>query len=267
MCETKVHFSQPYTLGDNRAACVGYVEDKQGNVNVRAFYRSNSQGLWRSASHAGFGGWIGKGKGEESTNLPIPLQMALHSQAGQQVKAVSKEVANQAFYGSLEFAGHEAPEALQQQLHEPQKVGSFEAKLPDGHGVPESYRFTNQGDTPDFSQNPADIHYTFEHPIHGKVDANCYTSKGGNLSFMFYRDSKGRSWLAEMEKSNSPLTTWGTRSDPVEHGDLAMPAVEYRQQIPQGYAGIQVTGSYADASAYVHKLPVVADYRRNLGLS
>ena len=264
--DTKVHFSQPYTLGDNRAACVGYVEDKQGNVNVRAFYRSNSQGLWRSASHAGFGGWIGKGKGEESTNLPIPLQMALHSQAGHQVKDVSKEVANQAFYGSLEFAGHEAPEALQQQLHEPQHLGSFQYKLPDGYGVPESYRFAQQGDSPNFNNAPVNINYSFEHPIHGKVDANCYTSKNGDVSFMFYRDGKGRSWLAEMEKSNSPLTSWGTRADPIEHGDLAMPAVEYRQQIPHGYAGIQVTGSYADASAYVHKLPVVAEYRKNLGL-
>ena len=265
--DTKVHFSQPYTLGDNRAACVGYVEDKQGNVSVRAFYRSNSQGLWRSASHAGFGGWIGKGKGEESTNLPIPLQMALHSQAGHQVKDVSKEVANQAFYGSLEFAGHEAPEALLQQLHEPQHLGGFQQNLSDGYGVPESFQFTNPGDAPNFNNADANLSYTFDHPIHGKVDANCYTSKNGEVSYMFYRDGKGRSWLAEMEKSNSPLTSWGTRAAPIEHGDLGMPAVEYRQQIPQGYAGPQVTGSYADASAYVHKLPVVADYRKNLGLS
>lgn len=265
--DTKVHFSQPYTLGDNRAACVGYVEDKNGNINVRAFYRSNSQGLWRSASHAGFGGWIGKGAGEESTNLPIALQMALHSQAGHQVKSVPQEVANQAFYGSLQFAGHEAPEELAAQLHEPVHLGEFQSKLPDDYGRPESFRWKNAGDAPDFSASPNNLNYNFEHPIHGKVEANCYTSKSGECSFMFYRDASGRSWLAQMEKSNSPLTSWGTRSDPIEHGDLGMPAVEYASQIPHGYAGAHVTGNYRDASNYVHKLPPVAEYRANLGLT
>ena len=265
--DTKVHFSQPYTLGDSRAACVGYVEDKNGDVHVRAFYRSNSQGLWRSASHAGFGGWIGKGAGEESTNLPIPLQMALHSQAGHQVKNVPEGVANQAFYGSLEFAGHEPPQALAEQLHDPIHLGEFGRHLPDGHGVPESFRWNNQQDAPNFANSPNNVNYSFEHPIHGQVQANCYTSQGGDTSFMFYRDSSGRSWLAQMEKSNSPLTSWGTRSDPVEHGDLGMPAVEYAKQIPQGYAGSFITGNYRDASGYVHKLPPVAEYRLNLGLS
>lgn len=265
--DTKVHFSQPYTLGDSRAACVGYVEDKNGNINVRAFYRSNSQGLWRSASHAGMGGWIGKGKGEESTNLPIPLQMALHSQAGHQVKNVPESVANQAFYGSLEFAGHEPPKELAEQLHQPVHLGEFAVKLPDGYGRPESFHWNNANDAPNFNPSQNNINYSFEHPIHGKVEANCYTSKGGDCSFMFYRDASGRSWLAQMEKSSSPLTSWGTRSDPVEHGDLGMPAVEYSSQIPQGYAGAQITGSYRDASGYVHKLPPVAEYRLNLGLS
>lgn len=265
--DTKVHFSQPYSLGDNRAACVGYVENKDGGVDIRAFYRSNSQGLWRAASHAGFNGWIGKGTGEESTNLPIPLQMALHSQAGQQVKNVPENVAKQAFYGSLPVGGNEPPKELEQELHEPQHLGSFELKLPDGHGVPGSFRFHSSSDAPNFGSSPNNINYTFDHPIHGKVSANCYTSKGGDCSFMFYRDSNNRSWLAQMEKSNSPLTSWGTRSDPIEHGDLAMPAVEYRQQIPKGYAGAQLTGSYADASSYVHKLPLVADFRAHLGLS
>ncbi|MBX3170057.1 MAG: FHA domain-containing protein [Candidatus Eremiobacteraeota bacterium] len=264
--DTKVHFSQPYSLGDNRAACVGYVENKDGQIDIRAFYRSNSQGLWRAASHAGFNGWIGKGTGEESTNLPIPLQMALHSQAGHQVKNVPEEVARQAFYGSLPVGSNKPPKELEQELHEPQHLGSFQAKLADGYGRPESYRFHDPADAPDFTHDPTNISYSFDHPVHGKVEANCFRSKSGECSFMFYRDSSGRSWLAQMEKSNSPLTSWGTRSDPIEHGDLAMPAVEYRQQIPQDYAGPQITGSYADASAYVHKLPVVADYRMHLGL-
>lgn len=263
--DQKVHFSQAYTLGDQRAACVGYVEDKNGQVQVRAFYRSNSQGLWRAASHAGMGGWIGKGVGEESTNLPIALQAALHNQAGTGLKNVDEATAHQAFYGSLEFAGHAAPQLLQDQLKPAQEIGQFQVSLPDGHGRPESYTFKNPGMAADFSK--VEARYTFDHPVHGKISADCYTSKNGECSYMFYRDSHNRSWLAQMEKADSPLTSWGTRAQPIEHGDLAMPAVEYRQQIPQGYAGVHVTGSYADASAYVHKLPLVADYRQSLGLT
>ncbi|MFN8609760.1 MAG: FHA domain-containing protein [Vulcanimicrobiota bacterium] len=262
--DTKVHFSRPYSLGDNRAACVGYVEDKNGNVSIRAFYRSNSQGLWRSASHAGFNGWIGKGQGEESTNLPIQLQMALHSQADHQVKSVSKQVAEQAFYGSLPVGGNEPPGDLAAQLKPAQTLGDFDRKLPDGYGQPESFHFQNPADAPDF-RKPG-VSYSFDHPLHGRVGAHCFTSQNGECNYMFYQDSKGRSWLAQMERADSPLTSWGTRSNPIEHGDLGMPAVEYYQQIPKGYLGGSVDDSYGDASRYVHRLPVVADFRRSLGL-
>lgn len=262
--DTKVHFSKPYSLGQDRAACVGYVEDKQGNVSVRAFYRSNSQGLWRSASHAGFNGWIGKGKGEESTNLPIQLQMALHSQADQQVKQVSSQVADQAFYGSLPVGDHEPPQELSQQLQPARLMGAFNQKTRDGYGLPETFRFQNPSDAPDFKK--PGVSYSFDHPVHGKVGAHTFTSQNGECNYMFYQDAKGRSWLAQMERADSPLTSWGTRSNPIEHGDLGMPAVEYYQQIPEGYLGERVDRSYGDASKYVHKLPVVADFRRSLGL-
>ena len=260
----KVHFSQPYRLGDNRAACVGYVEDSQGQVRVRALYRSNSQGLWRSASHAGMGGWIGKGVGEESTNLPIAMQAALHQQTENALKEVDQPTAHQAFYGCLEFAGHKAPQELRDQLQEPAKLGHFQAQLGDGHGQPESYTLENPTDGPDFAH--IEFHYTFQHPIHGEVKADGYGAQNGIYQYTFYRDQQDRSWLAQVEQVSSPLTTWGTRAQPVELGDLAMPAIEYRQQIPAGYAGAQITGSYADASGFVHKLPLVADYRNSLGL-
>lgn len=263
--DTKIHFSEPYSLGHNRAACVGYVEDKQGNIHVRAFYRSNSQGLWRSASHAGFNGWIGKGQGEDSTNLPMVLQMALHSQADRFVKPMALPDANQAFYGSLPAGGTEAPQELRVQLQEPQTLGSFTRKLPDGRGEPESFRFDTPEQTPNFQRLEAS--YSFQHPLHGQVKADCYLSHNGECSYLFYSDAKGRSWLAQMERADSPLTSWGTRAQPIKHGELAMPAVEYYQQIPKGYLGERVNSEYGDASRYVHSLPVVAEYRRNQGLA
>lgn len=263
--DQRIHFSQPYTLGEGRAACVGYVEDKNGEVKVRAFYRSNSQGLWRSASHAGFQGWIGKGQGEESTNLPIELQQHLHAQAGSSLKQLDEPTANQAFYGSLEFGDKSPPTELASQLRPAREVGDFSLGLPGGkYGVPESFALLDPSDGPNF-QSPG-VSYGFQHPLHGQVTASLFPSKNGQLQYLFYRDQQNRTWVAQVEDKDSPVTTWGTRQTPVITGKLSMPAIEYPQQIPPGYAGTMVSDDYADASAYVHRLPPVQEFRQHLGL-
>jgi len=263
--DQKVHFSRPYTLGEGRAACVGYVEDKNGEVKVRAFYRSNSQGLWRSASHAGFQGWVGKGQGEESTNLPIELQQHLHAQAESTLKQLDESAAHQAFYGSLEFGGKAPPTELSSQLRPAREMGDFSLGLPGGkYGVPESFALLDPSDGPNF-QSPG-VSYGFQHPLHGHVTASLFPSKNGQLQYLFYQDQQSRTWIAQVEDKDSALTSWGTRQTPVHTGDLSMPAIEYPQQIPPGYAGTMVSDDYADASAYVHRLPPVQEFRQHLGL-
>ena len=263
--DQKVHLSRPYNLGEGRVACVGYVEDASGKVKVRAFYRSNSQGLWRSASHAGFQGWIGKGKGEESTNLPLELQQHLHVQAESRLKTLDTAAAQQAFYGCLEFGGNSAPEELLSQLGPAREVGGFFQELPGSKlGVPESFALQNPADGPDF-QRPG-VAYSFEHPLHGRVSASVYPSQNGQLQYLFYQVGEQRSWIAQVEDSQAPLTSWGTRSRPVDSAGLTTPAVEYPQQIPRGYAGASVGSDYADATAFVHRLPLVRSYREHQGL-
>lgn len=264
--EQKIHLSRPYNLGEDRAACVGYVEDGSGKVQVRAFYRSNSQGLWRSASHCGFGGWIGKGQGEESTNLPIPLQKFLQNQAESGLLALSEAATNQAFFGALEFGGNSAPGDLQSQLKPPRELGSFGSLLPNPkYGQPETFLPSQKSDMPDFSKISDD--YSFQHPVHGQIQARVFPSHNGQLNYLYYQDTHNRTWIAQVEQADAPLTSWGTREVSVKLGSLGMPAIEYPVQIPSGYAGPMVNGEYADASAYVHRLPPVAEYRRHMGLT
>ncbi|MBT9584810.1 FHA domain-containing protein [bacterium] len=264
--DQKIHVSRPYQLDGQRTACVGYVEDQQGNVRVRAFYRSNSQGIWRSASHAGFQGWIGKGAGESSTNLPMELQQHLNVQADAQVKPMDTAAANQAFYGCLEFGGAPPPAQLLEELGEPRPFGHFGSHLPGGkYGVPESFAYRDRADAPDFSQ--PGVAYNFQHPMHGPVTARVFHSHNEKVNYLFYQDQHQRSWIAQVEETGSVLTSWGTRQNPLSVGDLAMPALEYPEQIPAGYAGNMVGPDYADASAYVHRLPPVAEFRRAMAHS
>lgn len=263
---TRMHVSEPYSMGQNRVGFVAYVEDPQGKVQVRAFYRSNSQGLWRSASHAGMNGWIGKGNGEASTNLPVAAQKHLHALAAGGGRELAGDDSNTAFYGLLPFGGHEPPAALDAQLQAEQPLGQFSQPLPSrDYGRPETFRYNSPADAPAFNKQIDG--YSFQHPIHGKVEAHCFESANGNYHYMFYQDSEQRSWLAQIDRAGGELTDWGTRAAPVFHGDLAMPAVEYPSQIPEGYAGKAGRGGYVDASAYVHRLPPVADFRRHRGLA
>lgn len=68
------YLSDPYHSDDqNRVAVVGYIKEAD-RIVARTFYRSKSQSVWRYLPHHAYMAWYGKGFGEESINLPLPLQ-------------------------------------------------------------------------------------------------------------------------------------------------------------------------------------------------
>lgn len=255
--DTRIHLSQPYSHNGARTACVGYVEGPDGTVNVRSFYRSNSQGTWRCASHCGFNGWIGKGSGsEESTLLPIPVQKTLSQLADAGLStSVSHEDSHTAFYGALPVGGNCAPEEFASEV-QASGFGSFTQRTPDGqHGDPRSFCLDHPGQGPDFARRE-DV---FDNPMpDGRgFQASVYRSNDGQYRYMFCTDDQGRAWLGGLEKADAPVNSFGVRTSALMAGDLAMPAVEYASQVPEGFAGAHVRGSYVDASAYTHQLPPV----------
>ncbi|MGV8121278.1 MAG: hypothetical protein AB2L14_16070 [Candidatus Xenobiia bacterium LiM19] len=262
--DKKIHISAPYQSdAGGRPAFVAYVEDRAGNVKTRTFYLSKSQGLWRSASHFGPNGWIGKGSAsEESTNIPIPMQKMLYSRLEQGSMQLSKADGDTAFYGGLTLGGHEPPKEFSEGL-KVDSLGSFDRKTADGYGEPSSFTLTNPGQGPEFRK--LEDHYTINHPMHGKIDAYVYPSHDGSSRYMFYRDKSGRSWIASIEDAQAPLTGYGVRSHVLDPGDLTMPALEYGQQVPIQYRGQCVCSPYFDASAYTHNLPIVKAFMRVQG--
>ncbi|MHB2016241.1 MAG: hypothetical protein ACYCW6_04770 [Candidatus Xenobia bacterium] len=255
--DTHIYLSQPYSHDGERTAFVGYVEGKDGTVHVCTFYQSNSQGYWRSASHCGLYGWIGKGKqSEESTNLPIALQKPLSQLAAGGVhSSLSAADSNTAFYGNLPLGGHEPPAEFADSV-EVGHFGSFTRKTADGrYGEPGSFQLDHPGQGPDYD-HPED-RYRFEHPTRGTVEATIYRSRDGQLRYQFLKDSKGRAWLGAVEDASAALNSYGVRTRALDPGDLTMPAVEYDTQVPRGYAGPHEFNSYVDASQYTHQLPLV----------
>ena len=250
---------------NGRKAFIGYVQDANGNISTRAFYQSGSQGMWRSALHGQLGSqWIGKGMGEESTNLPIQAQQSLWSlSANQPQVSLSAADAKQAFYGGLQATG-DAPARASTKAWTCRAWGASARAwtAPRARRLAcRSFAFDNVGQAPNFKGGPSST-YSFDHPTYGKVDAAVYRSQDGQLQYLFMKDSQGRGWLAAAENPQSPLNAYGVRTTSVQGHDLVTPPAEYDVQVPYGYGGNKIGDHYIDAYDYVRRFQIIQDFLR-----
>ncbi|MDO8571334.1 MAG: hypothetical protein Q7R79_01515 [bacterium] len=264
--------SQAYDLGGGRPAVVGYIE-KDGKMVPRSFYRSNSQGVWRYLPNYelkdGDIKWYGKGYGEESATLPIPLQEFLSSitQFDEQIarvadpKLIFAGTARRVDEGATYFSEVESKEKVLDGSFYPQERGK---KVP-----PEQVSFKNPQQEPDFTKKSG----AWEQPTatYGKVTMEVYPSKDGTLSFLFCRDESGRAWISSIEDTESDISSVALRKTWISGGDLTTPAVEYyipERNIDQtgGYGNPnRRSGSYVDMyENYVSKIPVIQEYLNHL---
>jgi hypothetical protein len=265
----RYHLSDPIQMG-GRIAYVAYVE-QGGQVHVRCFYTSQSQGVWRSASHRKSSGkWIGKGCiVEESTDLPWELYPALNAGAAAPRQDIPERDAEGIFYGLLKVDDGYFITEDYQAPGEMRSLGTFKEKakaLGKDFGKPESFEFADSQDAPDFSKVVST--FTTTSSIHpGTLTAYVFASKNGNLSYLFYRDAPGRCWLGSVQDSQSMITSRGNRMQVINPGDLTMPLHEYHEQIPQQYRGPAVDDHYSDAWAYLRRLPMMAELYQTMGWS
>lgn len=268
----RYHMSDPIQVG-SRVAYVAFVE-QGGEVHTRVFYGSQSQGVWRAASHRVEGAshlgiserWIGKGNPhEESTDLPYELYGELNRRAASPRTDIAGEGAEGVFYGLLEVKSFD--DFMSGNQHptegffpgEASQLGSFGANV-DKFGKPESFRFNDPKDAPDFTK----LLSTFDTPSSvygGSVSAFAFPSKNGKLAYLFYKDADGRAWLASVQDTTSMVTSRGGRRQIIDAGNLSMPLYEYRDQIPAEYRGRANPrdGAYYDAWEYVKRLPIISD--------
>lgn len=277
----RYHLSQPFLLG-SRVAYIAYVEES-GAVHVRVFYASQSQGIWRAASHRqeGMGHlgiserWIGKGNPhEESTDLPFELIAELSRRQHSARTDLTPAEAEGLFYGVLEVKSN--ADYLSGNAHpsegfypgEARAIGRFGREIEQSgrsYGDPSSFSFDSQGDAPDFSR-VLDT-YQVESPMYGGVQGYLFASHNGRLNYLIYRDGRGRSWVASIQDVTSGVTSRGARRQVIDALNLTMPANEYRDQIPAQYRGQVVEGneSYYDAWEYIKRLPFMGELYQTMG--
>ena len=245
--DTKLHFSKPYQHA-GRDSVVGYVEKSDGSVSVRSFYRSSSHGLWKVASHGGYGGWFGKGVSQESVTLPLAVQKGLGRHTGAP-EAADESTAQKLFYGALEVGGAIPPASFGE------TVAEDTLNLRAGSEAPTEIAISDSSSAPDFASKPAE--FVMQSPVHGAMATTVHRSKNGEYDYMFCQDKDGRSWVGGVFAADSNLNSFGVPERFVKAGALTTPALEYNQEAKPAYRGPQVTEDYVDYTGFTHQIPMV----------
>lgn len=258
-----IWFSPGYSIRGGRIAVIGYVQDDDGSVVARSYYRSNSQGVWRYLPQykmkEGSLSWYSKGYGEESVTLPAKLQegltRAVNDDGG--ILVFDHDTTQAVFSGTARYVNSEGTVYHRDVVERPVRVkGVPEAEwsqLP----PPETVR-------PDYEQAPRFEHilssWQQETGLYGRVTYEVIPSNDGMLRYVFSRDEQGRAWISSIE-NDSPLESTGLRRKWVSGGALVTPAEEYLDH-SGGYGVVKhARGGYADMfDNYLSKMPVIRDY-------
>lgn len=256
-------FSHGYDIGGGRIAVMGYVQDDDGSVVARSYYRSNSQGIWRYLPQyqmrEGRVSWYSKGYGEESVTLPALLQESLTNSIEDDggVLELDSDVARAAFTGTARHVGSTGTVYHNKVSPESERLRGIPA-----HGgillpSPDKVR-TEPEQSPKFDTVLAA--WQQDTSLYGRVAFEVVPSNDGTLRFLFCRDEKGRAWVSSVE-NNSPVESTGLRQQWLSGGVLTTPAYEYSQQ-SAGYGNEQDRrGNYVDMfENYLSKIPVIQEY-------
>jgi len=263
-----VNISPVYKLTEadgNRLAVTAYIE-KDGQIYMRSFVKSDSQSTWRVVSHRKQNGeqWFGKGYGgEDSVILPFELQVKLNTLSEKPIQ-ISGETATSIFWGNIEIGKGSLPSdnfIAEVNNETSYKLGHFTetTKAASGEvGVPESWVWDNPNEAPDFNKT-----VVIATNVAACPQASCIAtqfivrSKDNTINYIFFRDNKtGNIWVGGTEFVDSPINSYGIREKSISLGNLAMPLYEYTTQLPAEYIGSNAITNYMDASPYTSKLQI-----------
>jgi hypothetical protein len=282
----RYHMSDPFLMG-TRVAFVAFVE-QGGTVHTRIFYGSQSQAIWRAASHRmeGLGHlgmsseWIGKGSPhEESTDLPWQLYPMLAEKAQNPRRDFEENTSKGIFYGLLEkitmedfFKGKDKP-TEDFYPHEATEIGSFgrmitykTTKGEQKAGDPTTFRFNDPTDAPNFRNLIKQYSMPNSH-YGGTVQGFVFGSHNGRLAWAIHKDQYGRAFVASIQDVESQITSRGAYRHIIDAGNLTMPAWEYTEQIPPDYRGQHHPSApeYQDAWNYIRLLPFMGELYHTMG--
>ena len=272
----------------------------QVEIYPRIFYKDVSL-IWRVASHLVVREdetWVGKGdvvverdelgeieySSESTTDLPLEIQASLE-ELNRRISRVPfnedvlplvlQTATNDRIVAFSEFT---KPRRLAQAdpknlVHGGKRVVSFKRQ-----NVPESLRFA-AGFQPDFVGGVLDETETTSSMYGGLIRRFRILSRNKRIQYMFFLGPH-HAWMIPPQTLMTELTTFGVRTVDVEvDEDAFVPGYEYHymdeledppelhSQIPPGFAGAasRHDESRADASAWLDRLPVIREFREELG--
>lgn len=272
-----------------------------GEVRARLIYKDGSL-LWRCASHFAKSAsefWIGKGdlklevengfyvyySAEHTTDLPLEMQMAVESLTRRAARVRTDRVA-------LALLVRRAPDgrlcAYRDFTAPRRRAAANPRNLVNGGksiarflrpNVPESLRFT-AGFEPDFRSGLIDVTHSHSRLYEGPVARYRILSRNGRMQYLFFAAPR-LAWIGYPQPLTTELSSFGVRTvDVTVPDDLVVPGMEYHylefddppvwmSQIPPGFAGPMSPDDAfrADASAWLDRLPVIAEFRRWLNAS
>ena len=282
---------------------VAYVipEEEGPAAFPRIFYKDSSL-VWRAATHyirTETENWIGKGdvkvvredgvellcSAEETTNLPFEIQAALDvaSRSGgrvvrdeRAVPLVLRKAPERRIEPYEDFAAprRRARSDPRHRIHGGRPVAWF-TRAKD----PASLRFA-AGFEPDFARGVVEESRSKSKLYGGEIRKFRILSRNRSIQYQFIAGPR-LVWIAPPQALTTEITSYGVRTlDVAADEDLFVPGYEYHyvdtsedppclhSQIPEGFAGAQseVDPSRADASPWIERLPVIAAFRKALGI-
>ncbi len=268
-------------------------------IYPRIFYKDVSL-IWRAVSHVVWNDeefWIGKGditvvtrgseedvfSAEETTDLPLELNAALElinrGTTNVRTDTVALElVVRNAPTGRLEaYADFTSPRRRARADRRNLVNGGRSIARFTRRDDPASLHFV-RGYEPDFKSGLIEAIPSRSSMYGGVLCRYRILSRNRRVQYMFF-DTNTHVWLIPAQALTTELSTFGVRTiDVIADERLYVPGFEYHytddesdppelvSQIPAGFAGAQSVhdDSRADASAWIERLPVVREFRRNL---
>jgi len=243
-------------------------------IFVNAYYRSDSQNVWRAASHQGVGEnawWIGKGYDEQYQTLPSAVQEKLEGLKNSAAAIPTKE----GFYKVLGL-GEEHPydPAIMQSV-----MLSQIKNIVNPIGLSKSLFQTPQyerGLRPDFTS--CRTYETQSLLYGGKVTTYVVSSEDGAVEYLFnvaVVNGVTKVWIGGLQYAHPKLTRQGIPSVPINAPWFYMtPAFEYASNIEtlKTKMGVDLSSymrpqniyrpeKYIDMSSFLDQLPIIKDFR------
>ena len=253
----EIAFSDVFMV-DVHEAAIAYVKFN-GEVKIRGYYRSNSQGMWRYlADYVGGNGeivWYGVGFNEESLTLPLKIQKTLNQIAMRGMHEIMG--INTGFFLGGTARRFESKEDYKAKVAENMMDGAYyrevnrEPKLDFGvlstlKHPPESIDIEGEA-APNYRKQLD--HYQMQTMMYGNVIVRQFPSVDDELRYTICETGEGdskKAWVAGIEV-NATITSTGLKSQWVSTGDICTPLYEYKT-MTGGYGEPIASGNGANGN-------------------